>query len=298
MRVLSLACTCLLLFLLSASAFAEEAKLTALIVDGQNNHGVWPKTTQMMKSYLENTGKFTVDVATTGKNSTEGFAPKFQDYDVVVSNYNGQRWPDSTDEAFVSYVNNGGGFVVVHAANNAFGDWDEYNRIIGLGGWGGRNAKSGPYVYFNKQDDLVRDTSEGRGGHHGSQHPFQVVVRDGDHPITKGMPKSWMHAKDELYDQLRGPAENMKVLATAYADPSTGGSGRHEPMIMTIDYGKGRVFHTPMGHGDYSMECVGFITTFLRGTEWAATGKVTQPIPDDFPEPNSLSKRPYEAEKN
>lgn len=298
MRILSLSWSFLLLFALSTFALADDAKLKALIVDGQNNHGVWPKTTQMMKSYLEGSGKFTVDVATTGKNSTEGFAPDFKAYDVVVSNYNGQRWPKGTDEAFVEYVKNGGGFVVVHAANNAFGDWDEYNQIIGLGGWGGRNAKSGPYVYFGKDEELVRDTSEGNGGHHGSQHPFQVVVRDTNHPITQGMPKSWMHTQDELYDQLRGPAENMKVLATAYADPSTGGSGRHEPMIMTIDYGKGRVFHTPMGHGDYSMECVGFITTLLRGTEWAATGKVTQSIPDDFPEPNAEAKRPYQAENN
>lgn len=298
MRTLSLSWSCLLLFVLAASVFADDTKIKALIVDGQNNHGVWPKTTQMMKSYLEGSGKFTVDVETTGKKSTEGFAPSFKDYDVVISNYNGQRWPAATDEAFVEYVKNGGGFVVVHAANNAFGNWEEYNRIIGLGGWGGRNAKSGPYVYFNEDQDLVRDKSEGNGGHHGRQHPFQVVVRDSDHPITSGMPKSWMHTQDELYDKLRGPAENMKVLATAYADPATGGSGRHEPMIMTIDYGKGRIFHTPMGHADYSMECVGFITTLLRGTEWAATGKVTEAIPSDFPEPNAESKRPYEAEKN
>ncbi|MBA2114350.1 ThuA domain-containing protein [Bremerella alba] len=298
MRTLLLSWTCLLLFVFSSAVFADDAKLKALIVDGQNNHGVWPKTTQMMKSYLEDSGKFTVDVATTGKKSTDGFAPVFKDYDVVISNYNGQRWPSATDKAFVEYVNSGGGFVVVHAANNAFGDWDEYNRIIGLGGWGGRNAQSGPYVYFNKQDEIVRDTSKGKGGHHGRQHPFQVIVRDADHPITQGMPKSWMHTQDELYDQLRGPAENMKVLATAYADPATGGSGRHEPMIMTIDYGKGRVFHTPMGHAEYSMECVGFITTLLRGTEWAATGKVTKTIPDDFPEPNAEAKRPFEAEKN
>ncbi|MEW4451553.1 ThuA domain-containing protein [Bremerella sp. JC817] len=297
MRTLLLSCACLLLAAFSTVAQAEDAKLKALLVDGQNNHGVWPKTTQMMKQYLEESGKFTVDGASTESNSTAGFAPKFADYDVVISNYNGQRWPAETDQAFVDYVKQGGGFVVVHAANNAFGDWDEYNRIIGLGGWGGRNAKSGPYVYFDKEEKLVRDTQPGNGGHHGRQHPFQVVVRDGDHPITEGMPKSWMHVQDELYDQLRGPAENMTVLATAYADPATGGSGRHEPMIMTIDYGKGRVFHTPMGHGDYSMECVGYITTFLRGTEWAATGKVTQPIPDDFPKPHELSKRPYEEKK-
>ncbi len=83
------------------------------------------------------------------------------------------------------------------------------------------------------------------------------MIRDEEHPITKGLPLHWLHAKDELYDRLRGPGTNMKILATAYADKKQGGTGRHEPMVMTIDYGKGRVFHTPMGHADYSMECVG-----------------------------------------
>lgn len=281
------------LVVMSGGSRAEEAKLKALIVDGQNNHGVWPQTTQMMKGFLEETGRFTVDVATTPPQgeSLEGYRPKFAEYDVVVSNYNGARWPKETEQDFVDYVKGGGGFVVVHAANNAFGDWDEYNQMIGLGGWGGRTEKSGPYVYFDQQGELVRDKSPGRGGNHGPQHPFQIVVRDAEHPITKGMPKAWMHTKDELYDLLRGPGENMKVLATAYADSGKGGTGRHEPMLMTIDYGEGRVFHTPMGHAEYSMECVGFITSLQRGTEWAATGKVTIPVPEDFPKANEESAR-------
>jgi len=121
-----------------------------------------------------------------------------------------------------------------------------------------------------------------------------VIVRDAEHPITKDMPRAWLHVKDELYDLLRGPGENMHILATAYADKAQGGSGRHEPMIFTVDYGKGRVFHTPMGHADYSMECTGFITTLLRGTEWAATGKVAQPIPEDFPTEDKTSQRKFE----
>ena len=288
---------CWTVLVLIFSAFgifnSSDAQMKALIVDGQNNHGIWPKTSKMMKQYLEETELFTVDIATTAKKGTDqNYKPKFSDYDVVISNYNGAAWPKETNEAFVEYVKGGGGFVVVHAANNAFGNWKEYNEIIGLGGWGGRNEKSGPYVYF-KDDKVVRDESKGRGGHHGPQHPFEIIVRDAEHPITKGMPGNWLHEKDELYDYLRGPATNMTVLATALASKDKGGSGRHEPMLMTIEYGKGRIFHTPMGHADYSQECVGFITSLQRGAEWAATGKVTQEIPDDFPSADEVSKRKF-----
>jgi type 1 glutamine amidotransferase len=282
---------CFALIAVSSVAAAAEP-LKALIVDGQNNHNVWPKTTQMMKRYLEETKLFAVDVATTAKEGTDpSFRPDFSKYDVVVSNYNGADWPKETQEAFVKYIAGGGGFVVVHAANNSFGNWKEYNEMIGLGGWGGRNEKSGPYVYLDEKGKLVRDESPGGGGHHGPQHPFSIIVRDGEHPVTKGIPREWLHANDELYDLLRGPAENMHVLATALAAKEKGGSGRHEPMIFTVEYDKGRVFHTPMGHGIDSQECVGFITTFQRGCEWAATGKVTTKIPADFPTADKESSR-------
>lgn len=288
-----LAAAALLCLCTVAGAGAAEP-VRALIVDGQNNHQVWPLTTRMMKHYLEQTQLFQVDVATTKPNGTDpDFRPDFSKYAVVVSNYNGAAWPQETQQALTDYVRSGGGLVIVHAANNAFGNWPEYNQMIGLGGWDGRTEKSGPYLYANPQGDLIRDTSAGPGGHHGAQHEFSVVVRDREHPITKGMPLEWLHTKDELYDFLRGPAVNMHVLATAYADPSTGGSDRHEPMIFTVQYGKGRVFHTPMGHADYSQECVGFITTLQRGTEWSATGKVTIPIPDDFPTATSTSSRKF-----
>jgi len=275
---------------------SDEPKLIkVLIVDGQNNHD-WKATTPVMKRALLDAGRFSVDVATSPhfRADMSGFKPEFSKYDVVLSNYNGDAWPEETQQAFVDYVKNGGGFVCVHAANNSFGDWEEYNKIIGLGGWGGRNEKSGPYVYYDKNDKLVTDTIAGPGGGHGPQHDFLIAIRDAEHPITEGMPRSWLHFKDELYDKLRGPAANMRVLATAYAPKDKGGRDLHEPMMMTIDYGEGRVFHTPMGHADYSMKCVGFVTTLRRGCEWAATGEVTIPIPENFPTATETSSYKYE----
>ncbi len=321
---------------------SDSPLLKALIVDGQNNHGIWPKTTAMMKDYLEQTGQFEVTVLRTeftwqgphndsdeglDENKRQGlleeflvaglkttqkvnepkpdpnFKPDFSAYDVVVSNFGwtAAPWPKETQEALEKFIGNGGGLVVIHAANNSFPEWIDYNKMIGLGGWGDRSEKSGPYVYYDSLGKLVHDTTAGTGGMHGKQYEFIITLRDTLHPITSGMPSRWLHAKDELYDRLRGPAENLSVLATAFSDKEKNtsffapypGTGRHEPMLMTIDYKKGRVFHTPLGHSDYSMECVGFITTFQRGVEWAATGKVTQTLPTDFPTADVVSSRKW-----
>jgi type 1 glutamine amidotransferase len=280
------------IFSVASVSLLGAAPRKALIVDGQNNHKVWPETTQMIKGYLEETGLFTVDVATTppaGGDMTL-FKPNFADYAIVVSNYNGEPWSADVQTAFENFVSGGGGFVSVHAANNAFPKWTAYNEMIAVGGWGDRNEKWGPYVRF-RDGKFVRDTTPGRGGSHGARHQFQVVVRNSDHPITKGLPTQWLHTEDELYDRLRGPAENLTVLATAYSEPSTKGTGEHEPILMTINYGKGRIFHTTLGHSVVSQQCVGFIATLKRGAEWVVTGKVTQKAPEDFPQPDTTSVR-------
>lgn len=309
-------------------------KLKALIIDGENSHGIWPKSTFMMKGYLEQTGIFEVDINRTTYNwvgphhdEVEGiqdikellthyslddekkrlvvdapkpdpdFSPVFENYDVVISNFGWKAsdWPESTKSNFENYMKTGGGLVVIHAANNAWGNWDEFNKMIGLGGWGGRNVNSGPYVFYNSDDEIEFDYSEGMCGSHGKRQEFQIQTRKPDHPIMNGLPQIWMHAKDELYERLRGPGKNMTILATAYSNASEDSkrTGRHEPMLMTLNYDQGRIFHSTLGHMDYSMECVGFITTLQRGAEWAATGNVTQVVPKDFPKKDSSSIRKW-----
>lgn len=280
-----------LLFALRVPSMASPDKpdsdrIPVLIVDGRNNHD-WAKSTPLLKSDLVESGLFRVDVATAPADdrATSRFLPDFSKYKAVVLNYtdlgNGGEWPDEARKAFVNYVDTGGGVVVFHAASSAFPNWKEFNEITGLGGWGGRDERSGPYVYF-KNGTQLRDASPGPGGHHGQPHPFRVMIVDPDHPITRGLPASWMHPTDELYDSLRGPARNLTILATAYSDPATGGTGQDEPVLFTVRYGRGRVFQTTLGHDASAMNDIGFIVTLQRGTEWAATGNVTQKVPKNF----------------
>jgi type 1 glutamine amidotransferase len=176
----------------------------------------------------------------------------------------------------------GGGMVIVHASNNAHPKWKEFNKMTGVGGWADRNEKDGPYVRW-RDGKVVFDHSPGKGGSHGPQHEFTLDVREAEHPVTKGLPPKFMHMADELYNRLRGPAENLTVLATSYSPKDKGGTGEHEPTLMAIKYGKGRIFHTVLGHSKKQMKSVAFIVTLQRGTEWAATGKVTQEVPEDMP---------------
>jgi uncharacterized protein len=280
------------LFLFASAAFGTAAPLKVLIIDGQNNHD-WQKTTPELESILEEGGLCAVDVSTSpakgGDWST--WRPKFAEYQVVISNYNGDLWPDEVRDAFEQFVKNGGGFVAVHAADNSFPEWKIYNDMIGLGGWGGRTEKSGPYLRL-REGKWVTDITAGRGGSHGKQHEFLMSTRAPEHPIMAGLPTKWMHRQDELYDRLRGPAKNVTVLASALSDKETGGSGEEEPLLMAIPFGSGRVFHTALGHGMEALKCAGFAVTLRRGVEWAATGKVTQAIPKDFPDDKSVKPRP------
>jgi uncharacterized protein len=276
----------------------KKGAIRVLILTGQNNHD-WRSTTPVLRNMLLNTGRFDVRV---NEEPTGMTSETLAIYDVVVLNYNGPRWGHTAEEALEDFVRSGKGLVGLHGANWAFsglvvlGDnsvptvimeppWPAYKKMIG-GVWSDQPPASG----------------------HAPRHKFVVKIVDPNSPITAGLPKMF-EADDELYHNMH-MVPGVHVLATAYDDPAnksktparasagkktqaaTGSgkspnwphldnnpTGKDEPMLWTIRYGRGRTFFTTLGHDVKAMDMPGFSTTFARGVEWAATGKVKQPAP-------------------
>ncbi|HJO05081.1 MAG TPA: ThuA domain-containing protein [Acidobacteriota bacterium] len=310
----------LLLLLVASNLPAASGGLAApaqdpikvLIIDGVNNHD-WESTTAANRATLEQTARFDVDVSTSPRKRAtraewEAWRPDFSAYDVVVSNFNDDcevrsgcnpLWSAQTMSDLETFVRQGGGFVSVHAADNHDAGWAAYNEMIGVGGWGGRRAGASGSLLRNVGGDWIATSpNEGLSGEHGELRPFLVIHDRPEHPILAGLPTEWMHAPDELYSALRGPAKNVEVLAHAYSRVTD----EAEPMLMLVTYGAGTVFHLPMGHYNDEIEpygesvhCVGFQTVLARGTEFVATGAVTIGVPASFPgteEPVAVDPEP------
>jgi type 1 glutamine amidotransferase len=270
MKKLSVIISIFAAILLIYVACAKSTAYKALIVTGQstNNQEV---TSPILKKILEQTGLFSASIVKSPAKGADmsSFSPDFSKYNVVVIDYNGDEWPEKTKTSFTDYVRNGGGVVICQSAGNSFPGWKEYNTMCGVAGQADNNGKP---------------------------HEFEVRMANSENPVTKGLPMRWIHASDLLHSRLGTPAENTEVLATAYSDTTIGGSGKNEPVLIAVTYGKGRIFHTTLGYSekedDPAMKCSGFITTFQRGAEWAATGNVIQQIPLDFPSAAAVVIRP------
>ncbi len=293
--------------MLAAAPFAEargRGKLKILVIDGINNH-TWAVATIGIREILTNAGLFTVDVSTTppaeaAASEWDRWRPEFSGYNAVVVNFNSGHdakavlWPEAVRRAFVAYVAGGGGMVSYHAANNAFLLWPEYNQMIGMG-W--RPKAFGPSVYIGDHDEvIVVPQGQGFDPNHPPRFDFQMHVRDTGHPITRNMPRVWLHPSEQLTHGQHGPVDGFTFLTYAHS-PVT---HQNEPMDWVHRYGKGRVYTTMLGHTwahepSPDLECVGFQTLFSRGVEWAASGRVTIPIPADFPRPDHISLRPLEG---
>jgi type 1 glutamine amidotransferase len=237
-----------------ASAAGGDA-IKTLLITGQNNHN-WQFTSRVHEETLEATGRFDVDV-TDNPASTLADGAGLGQYKLFVLDYNGERWGSGAEANFAAAVKAGTGVVVIHASNNAFVGWTDYERVCGL-------------MWVN-----------GTTGH-GAFHPFDVTFVDHEHPITKGLADFKSHP-DELYHKLVNTQSTpFTLLAQALSSSESRGTGKDEPMAVTLAFGKGRVFHTPLGHvwtgDDVSKASIvdpQFKTLLTRGAEWAATGNVT-----------------------
>lgn len=304
-------------FALTLTALSGAATLCAapavriMLLTGQSSkYHDWKSSSPIIQRYLEETGLFTVEVVTSPASgeSMAGFRPEFSGYAAVVMVYEGAEWPAATKAAFVDYMKNGGGLVSIHDTDNAFPYWPEWNEMIGVGSWGlkadgqigARDENFGPIIRWRDGHIHLDHTTPGNATHP-ARHDFLVTTRTPDHPIMQGLPATWMKSSDEINSRLRGPAKNVTVLATALADKARfpNATGEDEPMLMVISYGRGRVFHTTFGHVNSANEQAPFLAvtdaafavTLQRGTEWAATDKVTQKIPNDFPTAEMVSLR-------
>lgn len=240
-----------------ATQTLAEPPIPALLITGRNNHN-WPYTSRIHQETLEATGRFRVTI--TEHPEVDLAKPDaLRPYKVVILDYNAdERWPAPAEAAFSAAVKNGLGVVAIHAADNAFPGWEDYETMLAL---------------------LWRKPHTG----HGNFHAFDVQLTDADHPITNTL--SPFNTTDELYHNLVNPRKApFHLLAQAMSSKESNGTGKAEPVAFTSTFGQGRIFSTPLGHvwvnADDTKPSVlndGFRTLLARGAEWAATGSVTLP---------------------
>jgi type 1 glutamine amidotransferase len=276
-----------------------DEPVKVLIVDGVSNHN-WQLNTALIRGILEPTGLFEVSVSTSPPRADspgwDSWRPNFSAYDVVIQTYNdidnaGPVWPAAVQEDFETYVRNGGGVFIYHSANNAFPNWEAYNRIIGLG-W--RLANQGDALSVTEGGEVVRIPSgEGRGTGHGPRVDA-LITRLGNHPIYEGLPRQWMTPDIEVYYYARGPAENVEVLSYTH-DVQT---NMLWPVEWTVSYGQGRVYAASYGHvwrndpqQPERMRCAGVQTMMVRALWWLARREEALQVPADFPTAADFSIR-------
>ena len=288
----------LVLILFCATGCRPDARpIRVLLIDGHSNHD-WRRTTALVSSILKQTGLFSVDVSTAPCRTDDPayalWCPDFSKCDVVIQNYNdlggGALWPEAVRHAFERFVAGGGGVFILHSANNAFPDWKEYDRIIGLG-W--RNRAVGTALKISEEGGIIPvPPGAGANTSHGKRTDRLIHVMGND-PIHRGMPEAWMTPLIEVYTHARGPAENVRVLSWA-EEPTD-----HErwPIEWSVQYGTGRVYNSTFGHvwaneaDPVDLRCVGFQTVLIRSLQWLAHRPVTWPIPADFPTKQTVSLR-------
>jgi len=225
---------------ISAAPKDETPKgpIRVLVVSGEDHpaHN-WKATGPVVRKVLEQDKRFDVRIV----EDREFLASEaLFDYDVLFlhfKDYKPTAREEQIRENLMKFTSGGKGLVVFHFACGAFGEWPEFEKIAGK----------------------VWDKKTG----HDRRREYTVNITDKEHPITRGMKD--FQADDELYICLTGK-QPVKVLATSRSEIT----GKDHPMAFALEYGKGRVFHTPLGHDTRSIEMPGVGELIRRGCLWTA----------------------------
>jgi uncharacterized protein len=212
-----------------------------LILSGANNHD-WAATTPLIQKTLADSG-MEVDIC----EQTSGItSDMLLSYDVIVSNFNNFKdkdivWPKETKLAFLDFIRNGGGHVVLHAGGSSFYNWDEYHHIA---------------------------ASWGKQTQHGPVHDFAVTIEEPRHPICRGM--KTFSVKDELWVNTQFPP-GSEVLMSAYCSSQHQGNDASEPILAVSEYEKGRCVNLMLGHNVTAINNPGLKEVLIRCTAWAGS---------------------------
>jgi type 1 glutamine amidotransferase len=220
-----------------------------LLTGGQRQHHGYRDQAFYLSGILEDTGRFEVTIV---EDAAILETPAMAKYDLIIVNAD-RRDPEfkftrSQQEALLAWVKAGHGYVSIHGADNAAPDWiPEWREMLG-----------GVFSHVGLPDSKTRKGT------------FLIKIADTKDPITQGV--SDFELKDELYYKLQMKTEIEPLATTEY-------EGSTWPVAWTRTYGKGRVFHTPLGHRDFGpgkddpLHNPSLQKLVVQGIGWVAQGK-------------------------
>jgi type 1 glutamine amidotransferase len=242
--VMVLVCIVALGFCGLTGAAEKPAQIRILLITGDDvGAHPWREMSETTREILVKSGKFDVKVCEDPLILESQTALKA--YDVIVFMIYSRRvaeLPGQAQENMLDFVKGGKGFFVQHLASASFPKWEEFGKLCG------------------------RKWVMGVSGH-SPRSVFKAKVVNKEHPITAGLDD--FETDDELYSKLQGTGD-INVLVQGDSDFSK----KAEPLVFTLNYGKGRVVHNAFGHDRKALMTPSVQKIIARGVEWAATGKV------------------------
>ncbi len=179
---------------------------------------------------------------------------------VVFNNVSGDVFTADQRAAFKAFIENGGGYVGIHAAgDNSHEAWGWYqNELIG--------AK---FTMHTMKPQFQQAT---------------VTVEDKEHPVNQGLPASWQRT-EEWYSFDQSPrGKGYGVLLTVdektYNPEGMFGKDLHmgadHPVVWWHCMGRGRVLYSALGHRAQAYAEPENRQMLVNAVEWAARQRGSQ----------------------